>query len=243
MEENIKEVLGNISSIETTGFVDGPGIRVIVFMQGCPLRCLYCHNPENLCFTTKKTQMTPRQVVNKILKYKSYFGKDGGVTFSGGEPLGQPKFLLEVLKLCKQEKINTAIDTSGCAEEYDEILDYVDTVILDIKAIDAEKYKKLTGQKIDRFEKFLATCQKKKKKLWIRQVIVPNFNDTKEDILNLKKYISKIKNVKKVELLPYHNMAKDKYKKLGLKYALEDVPNMDKLECEKLQKLLLSKTK
>ena len=240
MKEN-KEIFGNISSIETTGFVDGPGIRVLVFLQGCPLRCLYCHNPENLCFTTKKTLMTPRQVVDKILKYKSYFGKEGGVTFSGGEPLGQPKFLLEVLKLCKEEKINTAIDTSGCAEVYDEILDYVDTVILDIKAIDGEKYKELTGQKIDRFEKFLATCQKKKKKLWIRQVIVPNFNDTKEDILQLKKYISKIKNVKKVELLPYHNMAKDKYKKLGLKYVLEDLPNMDKLECEKLQKLLLSK--
>lgn len=242
-ENKFEEILGNVSSIETTGFVDGPGIRVLVFLQGCPLRCLYCHNPENLSLKTQKTLMTSEEVVKKIKRYSSYFGKEGGVTFSGGEPLMQSKFLLQTLKLCKENDINTAIDTSGCAENFEEILDYVDTVILDIKAIDPDKYKKLTGQTMDRFNNFLKVCQKKKKHLWLRQVIVPGFNDTEEDILQLKKFISKIKNVKKVELLPYHDMAKDKYKKLGIKYRLEGTPAMDKAKCLKLQKLLLKKDK
>lgn len=241
-KENI-EILGNVSSIETTGFVDGPGIRVLVFLQGCPLRCLYCHNPENLALKTEKTLMTPDQVVKKVKRYSSYFGKEGGVTFSGGEPLLQRDFLLATLKKCKEEGINTAIDTSGCAEKFEELLDYVDTVILDIKAVDPEDYRKLTGQQIDRFNYFLKICQKKKKHLWLRQVIVPGFNDSEESILKLKKFISKIKNVKKVELLPYHDMAKDKYKKLGMKYKLEGVPAMDKSKCKKLQKLLLKKEK
>lgn len=240
-KEKTKQILGNVASIETAGFVDGPGVRVVVFLQGCPLRCLYCHNPENLSLKTQKTLMTPEEVVEKIQRYSTYFGKDGGVTFSGGEPLLQSEFLLETLKLCKKNKINTAIDTSGCADAFEEILDYVDTVILDIKAIDGDKYKKLTSQKIDKFENFLEVCQQKKKKLWIRQVIIPGFNDTEEDILKLKEYISKIKNVKKVELLPYHDMAKDKYKKLGMKYKLENTPAMDKVKCQKLQKLLLKK--
>jgi len=234
-------VLGNISTIETTGFVDGPGVRVVVFMQGCPLRCLYCHNPENTPFKTVKTLMTPQEVVDKVLRYRGYFGKDGGVTFSGGEPLNQPKFLLEVLKKCKENGINTAIDTSGCGEGYEELLNYVDTVILDIKAVDPKDYKALTGQEIDRFTQFLKTCQKKKKALWLRQVIVPGINDTKENIYKLKDFISKIKYVKKVELLPYHDMAKDKYKKLGWKYKLEGTKPMDKKKCQELQKLLLAK--
>ena len=240
-KEKTKQILGNVASIETAGFVDGPGVRVVVFLQGCPLRCLYCHNPENLSLKTEKTLMTPEQVVKKVKRYSSYFGEEGGVTFSGGEPLLQSEFLLETLKLCKQNGINTAIDTSGCADNFEEILDYVDTVILDIKAIDANKYKKLTGREINKFENFLKVCQQKKKDLWIRQVIVPGFNDTEEDILKLKEYISKIKHIKKVELLPYHDMAKDKYKKMGMKYKLENTPAMDKVKCQKLQKLLLKK--
>ncbi len=235
-----KEVLGNVASIETTGFVDGPGIRVIVFMQGCPLRCLYCHNPDIAFFNDEKTLMSPEQIVNKVLRYKSYFGKEGGVTFSGGEPLKQPEFLLETLKLCKLNGINTALDTSGVGENFEELLNYVDTVILDVKAIDNDDYKKLTGLEIDRFNNFLKSVQKKKIDLWIRQVIVPGINDTEENIINLKKFISKLKNVKKVELLPYHDMAKPKYEKLGIEYRLKDTKPMDKVRCNQLQKLLLS---
>jgi len=244
---NKKDIFGNIASIETTGFVDGPGVRVIVFMQGCPLRCLYCHNPEDAFFDTTRYLMTPEEVVAKIVRYKNYFGKEGGVTFSGGEPLNQPEFLLEVLRLCKENKINTAIDTSGCAKNIfsnrktkllDEILRNVDLIILDIKATDFQDYKEITGQDIKYFERFLDTCQKMKKKLWLRHVVVPNINDNVESIKQLKEYISKIKYVKKVELLPYHDMAKEKYKKLGLTYRLSDTPNMNTKKCSELQKLL-----
>lgn len=230
-------VKGNIDSFESMGLVDGPGVRFVVFMQGCPLRCAYCHNPETWA-DEKKIEMTAEELVKKVLKYMPYFGDDGGVTFSGGEPLRQPKFLLEALKECKKYGINTCLDTSGAGDEYDEILDYVDLVILDVKAIDAEKYKALTGQNIERYNRFLATCQKKKKRLWLRQVIVPGYNDTEADILRLKEYIKNIENVERVELLPYHSMAKEKYKKLGIKYRLENVLDMDKEKCKKLEKLL-----
>lgn len=234
-----KQILGNIASIESTGFVDGPGIRVIVFMQGCPLRCLYCHNPDIAFYNDPKKLMTPKQVLDRVMRFKSYFGKDGGVTFSGGEPLKQPEFLLEALKLCKENNINTALDTSGVGEGYEELLNYVDTVILDVKALDSNEYKTLTGLEIDKFNKFLKSVQKKKIDLWLRQVIVPGINDTEENILKLKDYISKLKNVKKVELLPYHDLAKSKYEKLGIDYRLKDTKPMNKKKCQELQKLLL----
>lgn len=219
------------------GLVDGPGVRFVVFMQGCPLRCAYCHNPETWS-DKKKIEMTAEELVKKILKYKPYFGDDGGVTFSGGEPLKQPEFLLEALKECKKHNLHTCLDTSGFGENYEEILDYVDLVILDVKAIVPEKYKALTGQAMDKYNKFLETCQKKNKKLWLRQVIVPGYNDTKEDILKLEDYIKNIKNVERVELLPYHSMAKEKYKNLGIKYRLENVIDMDKEKCKQLEKFL-----
>lgn len=230
-------IKGNIDSFETMGLVDGPGVRFVVFMQGCPLRCAYCHNPETWS-DKKKIEMTAEELVKKILKYKPYFGDDGGVTFSGGEPLKQPEFLLEALKECKKHNLHTCLDTSGFGENYEEILDYVDLVILDVKAIVPEKYKALTGQVMDKYNKFLETCQKKNKKLWLRQVIVPGYNDTKEDVLKLKDYIKNIKNVERVELLPYHSMAKEKYKNLGIKYRLENVIDMDKEKCKQLEKFL-----
>ena len=230
-------IKGNIDSFETMGLVDGPGVRFVVFMQGCPLRCAYCHNPETWS-DKKKIEMTAEELVKKILKYKPYFGDDGGVTFSGGEPLKQPKFLLEALKECKKHNLHTCLDTSGFGENYEEILDYVDLIILDVKAIVPEKYKSLTGQVMDKYNKFLETCQAKNKKLWLRQVIVPNYNDTKEDVIKLKEYIKNIKNVERVELLPYHSMAKEKYKNLGIKYRLENVLDMDKEKCKQLEEFL-----
>ena len=231
------EILGNIDSFESMGLVDGPGVRFVVFMQGCPLRCAYCHNPETWS-DEKKIQMTPSDLVKKILKYKPYFGTEGGVTFSGGEPLHQPEFLLEALKECKRNGIHTCLDTSGAGENYDEILDYCDLIILDVKELDEEKYKKLTGQNMDWFKNFLKKCQEKHKKMWLRQVIVPGYNDTEESVLKLKDFVSKLHNIEKVELLPYHSMAKEKYKKLGIKYRLENVLDMNKEKCKKLEKLL-----
>lgn len=231
------EIVGNIDSFESMGLVDGPGVRFVVFMQGCPLRCAYCHNPETWS-DEKKIQMTPTELVKKILKYKTYFGEDGGVTFSGGEPLKQPRFLLEALKECKKNEINTCLDTSGVGDNFDEILDYCDLVILDVKELDEEKYQNLTGKSMEKFNKFLQKCQEKKKKMWIRQVIVPGFNDTKESVLRLKEFAKNLENIEKIELLPYHTMAVTKYKKLGIKYRLENVPAMDKEKCKKLEKLL-----
>ncbi len=231
---------GYIHSIETMGLVDGPGIRVVVFMQGCPLRCLFCHNPETW---NKKSdnKMTSKQIVDEVRKYRPYIEKAGGVTFSGGEPLLQTEYLLEMLKMCKNAGLHTCIDTSGTGynKEYlDEVLKYTDLVILDIKAIDDISYKEMTGKEIDEFNYFVQRLNKSNNKVWIREVIIPNINDNEEYILKLKKYIKKIKNIEKKELLPYHSMGIEKYKKLNLKYRLLDTLDMDKEKCKKLEELL-----
>lgn len=234
-----REILGNISSIESMGLVDGPGIRYVVFLQGCELRCLYCHNPETWDKTRERQRMTPEELVKKIVRFKSYFGRTGGVTFSGGEPLLQPKFLLECLKLCKKEGINTALDTAGVGfGDYDEILLLTDLVILDLKAVSEEDYKKITGQPMIRFKKFLADCQRLNKKLWIRQVIVPGINDNEENIKKIKDFVTQLRNVEKVELLPYKTIGVHKYEDLKIKYRLEGVPDMEEERCKELEKLL-----
>ena len=233
---------GFIHSIETMGLVDGPGIRIVIFMQGCPLRCLFCHNPE----TWNKisgNKMTSKEIVDEVRKYRPYIEKDGGVTFSGGEPLLQSEYLLEMLKMCKKAGIHTCIDTSGTGYDkkyLDEILKYTDLVILDIKAINEIDYKKMTGKDMSVFEFFLERLLENKNKIWLRQVIVPNINDNKEYILKLKKYIKKFKNVEKVELLPYHTMAIDKYEKLNIDYPLKGIEDMDTLKCKELENLLNS---
>ena len=229
--------IGYLDSIETMGLVDGPGIRVVVFMQGCPLRCIFCHNPETWKID-KKNPITPEELVEKIKKYKNYFGKNGGVTFSGGEPLTQSKFLLETLKLCKQENINTCLDTSGVGICYEEILKYVDLVIWDIKAINQENYKMITGYNIEDSLAFLDYCQKINKKMWLRNVIVPGINDTKDYILKLAKFIKPLKNIEKIELLPYHTHGVKKYEKLNIPYKLGNTKSMDIEICNNLEKLL-----
>lgn len=228
---------GNINSIDTMGLVDGPGIRVVVFLKECSLRCKFCHNPEMWSDSIDESWKSD-DLIEYILKYKDYFKKNGGVTFSGGEPLKQPEFLLECLKLCKQNNIHTCLDTSGYGVDYDEILDYTDLVIFDIKALDRNLYKELTGKEIDVSLKFLKTCQEKNKKMWIRQVIIPGYNDNVEYILELKTFIKKLKNIEKVELLPYHTMGITKYEELNIPYKLKRIPDMDKNKCLQLEKLL-----
>lgn len=231
------DLKGSIDSIETLGLVDGPGIRTVVFLNGCKLRCLYCHNPE--MWKIKDYNMTVDELVNKILRYKPYYKDNGGVTFSGGEPLLQSDYLLEVCKRLKKEKINIALDTAGVGNYNEKLLDYIDLIIFDIKAVKSDEYNYITGYKIDESLKFLNKCQEKNIKMWIRQVIVPKINDNEKNILELKKFISKLKNVEKVELLPYHTMAIDKYKKLGIEYKLTGLEAMNKEKCKKLEKLLL----
>ena len=234
------KIKGKINSFESMGLVDGPGIRFVVFMQGCELRCLYCHNPDTWNKDSFSEEISPEELVKKIKRFKPYFGEEGGVTFSGGEPLLQPKFLLECLKLCKENGINTALDTAGVGfGDYDEILKYTDLVILDIKAVEEDEYQNLTGQKINRFNIFLKSCQQNNIPLWIRQVIVPGINDDEKHINLLSSFVSKINNVKKVELLPYKTIGVVKYRTLNIKYRLENIPEMDEKKCKELENILL----
>ena len=229
---------GFIHSIETLGLVDGEGIRVVIFMQGCPLRCLFCHNPDT--WEKLGKEVSSKEIVDVVRKYRSFIEQGGGVTFSGGEPLYQSEFLLEMLELSKKAGINTCIDTSGTGykkELVDDILKNTDLVILDIKAIDPEGYKKITGKNIEDFEYFKEKVKEHNTRVWLRQVIVPGINDTEEYILKLKKYIKDI-NYEKIELLPYHTLGVPKYEKLDIKYRLDGVPDMDKEKLDKLQDLL-----
>ena len=231
---------GYINSVETMGLVDGPGIRVVIFMQGCPLRCIFCHNPETWKKNVNK-KITSKELVDEIRKYRPYIEEGGGVTFSGGEPLFQSRFLLETLKLCKKAGIHTCLDTSGTGYSkklLNDILKYTDLVILDIKAIDDENYKKITGKDIKEFNYFKKKVLESNSKLWLRQVIIPGINDNEKYIMDLKKYITQFKNVEKVELLPYQTMGIKKYKELKIKYRLKDVLPMDIEKCRQLESLL-----
>lgn len=235
-------VKGRIHSIESMGLVDGPGIRTVIFFQGCNLRCAYCHNPDTWNFSGG-TMYSPEEILKKILRYKPYFDKsNGGVTFSGGEVLLQPEFLKETLKLCKDNKIHTTIDTAGYGYgDYEAILKYTDLILLDIKQVDDISYKKLTGKNKQGLDDFLMVCEKMEKKLWIRHVVVPGITDSKQHIEKLVEIIKIIKNVEKIELLPYHTLGVSKYSELGIKYRLEGVESMDDNKCQELQKYLNDK--
>jgi pyruvate formate lyase activating enzyme len=227
-------MIGKINSVETMGLVDGPGIRFVVFLQGCKLRCIFCHNPETWS-NVPVIEITPEELVDKILRYKPYFENNGGVTFSGGEPLLQPEFLLETCKLLKKENIHISLDTSGVGiGNYEEILKYIDLVILDIKAYEQDIYNKVTGSNINEFLTFLNVCTKLNKKLWLRQVIIPGINDNKEYIKGLKIFTNKIPNVEKIEFLPFHTLGKEKYKKLNIINPLEKTLDMSKEKCNEL---------
>ncbi|WP_322787009.1 pyruvate formate-lyase-activating protein [Pseudobacteroides cellulosolvens] len=211
---------GNIHSVETCGTLDGPGLRYVIFLQGCQLRCKYCHNPDTWDFNGGK-QFTPEEVIEDILKYKSFI-KSGGVTFSGGEPLLQAEFVKEVLKQCRKYGIHTAIDTSGsvplslCAGALDE----VDLVLLDIKHIDTDMCKTLTGMGNENTIKMLDYLEKKKKDVWIRHVIVPGFSEEYVVLEKMADFLSRYTVIRKIELLPFHKMGEYKWKSLGFDYEL-----------------------
>ncbi len=235
----MKKDEGFVTDIETMGLVDGPGMRLVLFLSGCPLRCVYCHNPETWKLSDYTKTLSSQNVLELYNKFKVYYGESGGVTFSGGEPLVQADFVLTCAKLLKQNNIHTALDTSGSVSgDFSNLLDYIDLVILDIKAVEDDEYKKICGKTPENFKKFLTVCQQKNKKLWLRQVIVPNINDDDKHIKSLANYIKNIKNVEKVELLPYHSLAKSKYEKLNIPYRLNSTPDMDKQKCAQLEKKL-----
>lgn len=221
--------LGKVHSLETMGLVDGPGIRVVVFLQGCALRCRYCHNPDTWEMTGGE-EMTPQELLKKIIRYRPYFSRSGGgVTFSGGEPLLQPEFLLEMLKLCREAGIHTCLDTAGCGRsEYDEILRFTDLVLYDVKQVTEEDYRKMTGRDWTETGKFLQAVRRAETPMWIRHVVVPGLTDGEAHMAALKAFIkAHVPNVQKVELLPYHLLGVHKYEAMGLPYALAGIPAMD----------------
>lgn len=235
-----KDNIGYIHSIETMGLVDGPGIRFVVFLQGCPLRCIFCHNPDTWQGEIG-IKTTPHELVEKIERYRPYFEDNGGVTFSGGEPLFQSEFLLECLKLCHERNIHTCIDTCGVGlKDYDEILKYTDLVLWDVKAYRQDDYKNMTGKNIEDSLKFLKRCQDLNKEMWIRQVIVPGINDNIEYIKGLADFIRPIKNVQKIEFLPYELLGVHKYKELNIPYRLDGVQAMDHEKCNQLYQKFLT---
>lgn len=221
---------GRIHSFESFGTVDGPGIRFVVFLQGCPLRCQYCHNPDT--WGAGGTEYTVEEVVARVLKYKNYFGDKGGVTVTGGEPLLQIGFVTELFTALKQKGVHTCVDTSGITfdpekptsvEKHKKLLEVADLFLLDIKHIDDEACKKLTGQSNAHTLAFAKFLSDNGKPTWIRQVLVPEITDDDESLARTRAFIDTLKSVEKVEVLPYHTMGVVKYEKLGLEYPLKEV--------------------
>ena len=214
-----------VHSIESFGTVDGPGIRFVLFLQGCHLQCKYCHNRDTWNMNGGEYKSLD-DIFEKIMKYKNYIYPNGGVTVTGGEPLLQVKFLIELFEKLKKENIHTCIDTSGMVALTDDIkklLSLTNLVLLDIKHIDSEKCKNLVGFNNERELAFARYLSDNNIHMWIRQVLVPGYTDDKQDLLKLKDFISSLNTVDKVEILPYHDMGRYKWEKLGLKYELDGV--------------------
>ena len=240
MEED-KQYYARVHSIETFGTVDGPGIRFVLFLQGCYLQCKYCHNRDTWDLKGGEPKSLD-DILEKIKRYKNYMMlSGGGVTVTGGEPFLQAKFLIELFKKLKEEGIHTCIDTSGIVaitDDIKELLKYTDLVLLDIKHIDDEKCKKLVGVSNKRELEFAQYLSENNIKIWIRQVLVPGYTDDEEDLKRLKKFIKSLKTVENVQVLPYHSMGKFKWEKLGNKYELEDVRDANQDDVDRVKKVL-----
>lgn len=240
---NMAEILGNIHSIESCGTVDGPGIRFVVFVQGCPMRCKYCHNPDSWS-TEMNTQMSVSEILEKYDGVKE-FVKSGGLTVTGGEPLMQIDFVTELFKAAKLKNIHTALDTSGIlfnknnTEKFDELLKYTDLVLLDIKHIDNEEHKKLTGLPNTNILDFARYLSQKSIPMWVRHVVVPKITYNEKYLRELGAFIGKLRNVKALDVLPYHDMAIPKYENLGIEYPLKGIEPLTKEEALKARGFIL----
>ena len=237
--ENL-QYYAKIHSIESFGTVDGPGIRFVLFLQGCHLKCKYCHNRDTWDINGGEYKSLD-DIFNKIMNYKNYIFPNGGVTVTGGEPLLQVKFLIELFKKLKAENIHTCIDTSGMVSLTDDIktvLSLTDLVLLDIKHINTEKAKDLVGFNNEKELNFARYLSDHNIHMWIRQVLVPGYTDDEEDLLKLKEFISSLKTVKKIEILPYHDLGKYKWKKLSLNYELNNVRPANDDDINRAKKLL-----
>lgn len=230
---------GSLHSFQSLGTVDGPGVRFVVFFQGCPLRCGCCHNPDTWEMAAGKL-FTPEEVLEKVLRCRSYFGKDGGITLSGGEPLLQAAFAKELFTLCKEKGIHTCLDTSGCiwSKDVEELLTVTDLVLLDVKYTAEEQYRDFVGCSMEQPLRFLAELNKRHIPTVLRQVIIPALNDTEENILRLKAIGDTHPCVEKIELLPFRKLCESKYENMGIPFpfAKYDTPAKEKMNA--LQTLL-----
>ena len=230
---------GRVHSIQSLGAVDGPGVRYVVFLQGCPLRCAYCHNPDTWDFSGG-TEREAADLVKEIRRFKPYFGAKGGVTVSGGEPLAQAPFVEELFSLLHKEGIHTALDTSGVGdlEKARRVLSHTDLVLGDLKFATAEEYKTHCGADMDKVLSFYQMTAERNVSLWVRHVVVPELNDTLEDMGKIKALAESFPNLEKIEWRPFHNLCLEKYQAMGIAFPLEGVPNMDENRLEELVKKL-----
>ncbi len=237
---------GRIHSFQSMGAVDGPGLRYVVFLQGCPLRCVYCHNPDTW-EREAGSVYEAEEVVKKILRYRSYFQKNGGVTITGGEPLLQAGFVTEIFKQLKSEGIHTALDTSGigCGQPdvVKKLLSYTDLVLCDIKFLSEEAYQRYCKGSFQVVCAFLDLVEAQKKPFWARHVVVPGITDSKENIDRLKLFLETYTNVEKVELLPFRKLCLEKYQALGIPFSLEKIPEMEVKALEALSHRLFHEEK
>ena len=243
----MEDILGNIHSIESCGTVDGPGVRFVIFTQGCPMRCLYCHNPDTWeGVNANTTQFTPQQLLTQYDSVKEFC--KGGITVTGGEPLVQIDFVTELFKEAQEKGIHTALDTSGIlfsgkSEKIDKLLKYTSLVMLDIKHIDDEEHKKLTGHSNKNILEFAKYLSENNIPMWVRHVVVPTINNKEEYLVRLGEFLATLHNVKALDVIPYHNMAIPKYEALGINYPLKDVPPLTKEEAIKARDIILEAIK
>lgn len=236
-------IKGRIHSFQSLGTVDGPGVRFVVFMQGCPLRCVCCHNPDTWDFSGG-TEYTVDEVCEKILRFKGYFGKEGGVTVSGGEPLMQAEFVSLLFQKMHENGINTCLDTSGCIlnDGVKDLLSHTDLILLDYKYTnneDYEKYTRLSKQKVDEFLEYTERCNIK---VILRTVIIPSLNDTEETALGIARLKNTHGNIIKTELLGFRKLCLEKYESLGLEFPLADTPEATKEKLSELEKIISENT-
>ena len=242
-----EQIYGNIHSLESCGTVDGPGIRFVVFTQGCPMRCQYCHNPDSWT-TTENKKMSVDEILEKYEGVKEFL-RNGGLTVTGGEPLLQIDFVTELFKKAKDKQIHTALDTSGIlfnrknTEKIDELLKYTDLVLLDIKHIDNIEHKKLTGMPNVNILDFAKYLSEKNIPVWIRHVVVPESTYNEKYLSELGAFLSTLNNIKALDVLPYHNMAIPKYENLGINYSLKDLQPLTKEEAIKARDIILNSMK
>ena len=242
-----KSISGFIHSIESFGTVDGPGIRFVVFFQGCPMRCLYCHNPDTWRMADGQS-MTVEEILAQFRKNKAFYQK-GGITATGGEPLMQLDFLTALFEAAKAEKVHTCLDTSGITfrpedaeltARFDRLMDVTDLIMLDLKQVLPEHHRALTGQSNENILAFARYASEKGKRLWIRHVVVPGWTDDEESLTALGRFMAELKSVKALDVLPYHTLGVRKYQELGVKYPLEGVEPLEQKDAERAREVILN---